>query len=305
MANHRPRIGFIGLGLMGGWLTRHLLDSGYDIEGFDVDASKRQAMQSFGATVVEQARDLLERCEVLILSLPNSKIVEQVLFDDLQLGVQSKNNLIIIDTSTSDPDDSKRIAHKLLAHQIHFLDAAVSGTSEMCAVKDTLFMVGGNEAVYTQCQAIFTGMGRESVYMGESGTGAAIKLVVNLVLAINRMGLAEGLTLAHVAGIDQLKALEVLKKSAAFSKAMDQKGYRMVHRDFYPPIGHMTTHYKDVQLMVNYAGRLYCPVPVISLAAQALASQIAKGHGARDSSAMIGFYDDLIANPPKIKLVPE
>jgi 3-hydroxyisobutyrate dehydrogenase-like beta-hydroxyacid dehydrogenase len=164
----------------------------------------------------------------------------------------------------------------------------------MCAVKDTIFMVGGDEATYNQCEPIFTGMGRESVYMGKSGTGAAIKLVVNLVLAINRMGMAEGLTLAKKAGIDQLLALEVLKKSAAFSKAMDQKGYRMVNRQFYPPIGHMTTHYKDVQLMVSYASKLQCPVPVISFTAQALASEMSKRPGDRDSSAVICFYDDLI-----------
>ena len=74
---------------------------------------------------------------------------------------------------------------------------------------------------------------------------------------------------------------------------MDQKGYRMVHREFYPAIGHMTTHYKDVQLMVSYASKLHCPVPVISFTAQALASEMLKRPGDRDSSAIICFYDDL------------
>jgi 3-hydroxyisobutyrate dehydrogenase-like beta-hydroxyacid dehydrogenase len=179
---------------------------------------------------------------------------------------------------------------------MYFMDATVSGTSEMCAAKDTIFMVGGIEDIYQNCKTIFSSMGRESIYMGKSGTGAAIKLVVNLVLAINRVGLAEGLTLAKVAGIDQALALEVLKKSAAFSKAMDQKGYRMVNREFYPPIGHMSTHYKDVQLMVSYASKLKCPVPVISFTAQALASEMLKRPGDRDSSAIICFYDDLISN---------
>lgn len=305
MQSNHTKIGFVGLGLMGGWMTRHLLKSGFEVYAYDLDTSKQIAMEEFGAVSASNLMDLLASVDVIVLSLPNSKIVHQVLIEDLNLLTQAKKNLIIIDTSTSDPDDSKEISQQLAKKEMYFLDAAVSGTSEMCAAKDTLFMVGGEESIYNSCQEIFLGMGRESVYMGPSGSGAVMKLVVNLVLAINRMGLAEGLTLAHVAGIDQLTALEVLKKSAAFSKAMDQKGYRMVHRQFYPPIGHMTTHYKDVQLMVSFAGRICSPVPVISLAAQALASQIAKGHGARDSSAMIGFYDDLIANPPKTPKPPK
>jgi 6-phosphogluconate dehydrogenase len=287
-------IGFVGLGLMGGWLVRHLLNDGYTVHVYDIDPEKIKVMEQYGAHPVQDITYLSHDVDVLILSLPTSQIVSQVIHDSLNLIKKPKRGLIILDTSTADPSISSEIAQNMLEQGMFFMDATVSGTSEMCAAKDTIFMVGGDEGIYDQCKPIFLGMGRESVYMGKSGTGAAIKLVVNLVLAVNRMGLAEGLTLAKKAGIDQALALEVLKKSAAFSKAMDQKGYRMVHRQFYPPIGHMTTHYKDVQLMVSYASKLHCPVPVISLTAQALASEMSKRPGDRDSSAVICFYDDLI-----------
>jgi 3-hydroxyisobutyrate dehydrogenase-like beta-hydroxyacid dehydrogenase len=108
-------------------------------------------------------------------------------------------------------------------------------------------------------------------------------------------GLAEGLTLAKQAGIDQLLALEVLKKSAAFSKAMDQKGYRMVHREF------LSCHWShDNTLQSVQAHRflmllkLHCPSSVISFTPQALASEMSKRPGDRDSSAIICFYDHLI-----------
>ncbi len=139
-------------------------------------------------------------------------------------------------------------------------------------------------------------MGRESVYMGGNGTGASIKIVVNLVLSLNRMALAEGLTLAKKAGLDQLQTLEVLKKSAAFSKAMDQKGYRMIKKRFQPPAGYLSTHYKDVRLMLALGARLDCPLPLISLNAQALASEMCKGRGDWDSSAIIKFYEALANN---------
>jgi len=290
----KQTIGFVGIGLMGGWLVKHLIDDGYTVHVYDVDQQKIQEVQQRGALPVEDITQLPQLVDVIILSLPSSQIVSKVIHESLRLFSAPVQGLIVLDTSTADPSISTDLAQGLLDRGMYFMDATVSGTSEMCAAKDTIFMVGGDEAMYQRCEPIFLGMGRESVYMGKSGTGAAIKLVVNLVLAINRMGLAEGLTLAKKAGINQLKALEVLKKSAAFSKAMDQKGYRMVHRQFYPPIGHMTTHYKDVQLMVSYASKLHCPVPVISLTAQALASEMSKRPGDRDSSAVICFYDDLI-----------
>ena len=290
----KQTIGFIGLGLMGGWLVKHLLKDGYTVHVYDVDPQKIEDLTALGAIEVVAVDKLPQTVDVIILSLPNSAIVSQVIQQNLHLYDHPVPGLIVLDTSTADPSISTDLAQNMLDRGMYFMDATVSGTSEMCAAKDTIFMVGGDEATYNQCEPIFIGMGRESVYMGKSGTGAAIKLVVNLVLAINRMGMAEGLTLAKKAGIDQLLALEVLKKSAAFSKAMDQKGYRMVNRQFYPPIGHMTTHYKDVQLMVSYASKLQCPVPVISFTAQALASEMSKRPGDRDSSAVICFYDDLI-----------
>ena len=144
-----------------------------------------------------------------------------------------------------------------------------------------------------QDEPLFAAMSREWIYMGDNGTGAAIKLVVNLVLALNRMALAEGLTLAKKAGLDQLQTLEVLKKSAAFSKSMDQKGYRMVNRHFLPPEGPLAMHYKDVQLMLALGAKLCCPLPLLSLHAQALASEISKGRGAWDTSDIISFYAEL------------
>src|SRR6266545_206225 len=116
------------------------------------------------------------------------------------------------------------------AEGIEMLDATISGTSEMCAVKNIIFMVGGKEKIFRECRPIFSALGREAIYMGANGGGAVVKLVVNLVLGLNRMALAEGLTLARKAGIEPLQALEVLRQSAAFSKIMDQKGYRMVNK---------------------------------------------------------------------------
>jgi 2-hydroxy-3-oxopropionate reductase len=293
MVNANSSIGLIGLGLMGGHLVDHLLRAGYEVHGYDLDPEKINQAVIKGAKRVEDLSALSHQVKVIILSLPNSSIAQDVMINRLKLLEGNHEGLIILDTTTADPEVTINLAAQLQKKSIELLDATISGTSEMLAAKDAIFMVGGSQLAYQQCESLMLQMGREVFYMGKSGAGAAIKLVVNLVLAINRMGLAEGLTLARKAGLDPLQTLEILKKSAAGSKAMDQKGYRMVNETFYPPIGHLSTHYKDVRLMLSYAATLDCPLPLASINAQALASEISKGRGNRDSSAIISFYNDL------------
>ncbi len=287
------RIGFVGLGLMGNSLARHLLSAGFPVTVHDIDPAKVDALVKAGGKKASSPDRIPAEVDVIILSLPSSPVVNDVVTNSLQLFETGRKGLIVVDATTADPVLSAELAAQLRAKGIEMLDATISGTSDMCAVKDTLFMVGGKEEIYNECEPLFAAMAREWIYMGENGKGAVIKLIVNLVLSLNRMALAEGLTLAKKAGLDQLQTLEVLKKSAAFSKVMDQKGYRMVNKQFLPPAGHLAIHYKDVRLMLALGARLDCPLPLTSLNAQALASEICKGRGERDSSDIISFYSDL------------
>jgi len=289
----KQRIGYVGLGRMGGSLSRHLLCAGYAVTVTDTGSAKVKAMVEAGAKTVSSPDQLAAEVDVIVMSLPNSQIVAEVVNNSLRLFATGRRGLIVLDTSTADPAESVALAAKLRLQGIEMLDATISGTTSMCAAKQSVFMVGGNKEVYEQCEPLFAAMARESIYMGDNGTGAAIKLVVNLVLALNRMALAEGLTLAKKAGLDPSQALEVLKKSAAHSKSMDQKGERMVKRHFVPPEGPLGMHYKDVQLMLALGARLNCPLPLLSLNAQALASEVAKVRGEWDTSDIISYYDEL------------
>lgn len=286
------RIGFFGLGLMGGAMTRNLLAAGYKVIGHDIDEGKVAAFVRAGGETMAPA-EIPAHVDAIMLSLPSSAIVDDVVRNTLKLTESGRKGLIVVDASTADPQVSLALAADLRARGIAMLDSTVSGTSEMCAVKDIIFMIGGDEAAAKTCTPFLSAISREVIYMGESGTGAISKLVVNLVLGLNRMALAEGLTLAKKAGIDQLQMLEVLKKSAAGSKIMDQKGYRMVRKEFLPAAGRTASYYKDVRLMLALGERLNCPLPLISFHAQALASEIAKGRADWDSANIISFYDEL------------
>ena len=286
------RIGFIGLGLMGGAMAKNLLAAGFEVMGYDIEPQKVQAIVDAGGTTA--APDQIPRqVDAIMLSLPSSQIVNDVVRNSMRIADTARKGLIVVDASTADPALSAALAEELRVKGIEMLDATVSGTSEMCAVKDIIFMVGGSETAFGQCQPFLSSISREVIHMGPNGSGAITKLVVNLVLGLNRMALAEGLTLAKKAGLDPLQTLEVLKQSAAASKIMDQKGYRMVRKQFLPAAGKTAFYYKDVRLMLALGERLNCPLPLISLHAQALASEIAKGRAEWDSANIISFYDEL------------
>jgi 2-hydroxy-3-oxopropionate reductase len=287
------RIGVVGVGLMGTSLARHLLGAGFAVTVHDIDPARVEAIVREGAKQVASPDRIALQADVIMLSLPNSHIVNDVVKNTLQLFETGRKGLVVIDTSTPDPDMSAQLAGQLEQKGIDMLDATISGTSEMFAEKDAIFLVGGKAEVFKACEPIFSVMSTHAFRMGDHGAGAKAKLVANLVLTLNRMALAEGLTLAKKAGLDRLQTLEVLKKSAAYSRAMDQKGLRMVNKQFLPPASRLSSSYKDARLILALGARLDCPLPLMSLTVQAMASEVSKGRSDWDPATLISFYDEL------------
>jgi 3-hydroxyisobutyrate dehydrogenase-like beta-hydroxyacid dehydrogenase len=287
------RIAVVGVGLMGSSLAKHLIAAGYSVTVHDSDPAKVDALVKLGARKAAAPQDIALEVDVIMLSLPNSHIVDDVVTNALRLFERGRKGQILVDASTPDPDLSIALASRLREKGIEMLDGTISGTSEMFAQKDAIFMVGGSQAAFRECEAMFAAASRNAYYMGPNGTGGHTKLVVNLVLSLNRMALAEGLTLAAKAGLDPAQALKVLQDSAAASRAMEQKGERMVKRNFAKPASELSTSYKDARLILGLGAKLDCPLPLMSLYVQALASEISKGRKHLDPATIIQFYSEL------------
>ena len=288
-------IGFVGLGLMGSGMARNLIEAGFSVTGYDLDPEKAAAFASLGGDLSEDPGTMAAHVDVIILSLPNSSVVNDVVQNTLRLQETGREKLILIDTTTADPGMSTSLASQLQKKSIAMLDATISGTSKMCAEKNVTFMVGGDKTVFDRCDTIFAAMGAQTFYLGPNGSGAMMKLIVNLVLGLNRMVLAEGLALGKRAGVSSDQMLKVLKNSAAYSKAIDMKGLKMTASDFLPAEGKLAFHLKDVRLMLDLSRQLNFPLPLSSLHAQALTSLVAKGRGEWDNAAIMSFYDDLVS----------
>jgi len=163
----KKTIGFVGLGLMGNGMAKNLLSDGFSVVGFDIDKIKIDPIIELGGQCIDAPEHLASQVDVIILSLPNSHVVNNVVKEFLKLFESGRKDLILIDTTTADPIMSETLATRLRENGIEMLDATLSGTSKMCAEKDVVFMVGGKEKIFKECESLFSAMGKQTFYMGK------------------------------------------------------------------------------------------------------------------------------------------
>lgn len=224
-------VGLIGVGLVGTALTECLQRAGWRVIGFDVDANRRRELQALAGHAASSAAEVIASAETIILSLPTSDIATSVL-DSLGTSVAGKT---IVDTTTGEPHEMAAIGEKLATLGAKYLDATIAGSSVQVRAGEVIVMVGGDDQTVAACDELFRSFAARTFHVGPWGAGARMKLVVNLVLGLNRAVLAEGLCFAESCGVDPRQALEVLQTGPAFSRVMETKAAKMLTGDFTPP----------------------------------------------------------------------
>jgi 3-hydroxyisobutyrate dehydrogenase-like beta-hydroxyacid dehydrogenase len=279
-------VGMIGLGLLGSAIAERLLLAGYGVLGFDVDESRRKALDSLGGRAADRASNVFTLCDTVVLSLPNSDVVAQVMTD---AAGELRPHMLVIDTTTGDPRAAETLGAQLAQRDVRYLDATVAGSSEQTRRGEVLVMVGGQEPAFAAAAALLSTFASDAFYVGPWGAGSKMKLVVNLVLGLNRAVLAEGLSLAEALALDTERTLELLRASAAYSKVMDTKGQKMLARD-YEPQARLSQHAKDVRLILEAGGRTGAALPLSLLHRELLQKAEAAGFGDADNSAVIEVF---------------
>jgi 3-hydroxyisobutyrate dehydrogenase-like beta-hydroxyacid dehydrogenase len=192
----------------------------------------------------------------------------------------------VIDTTTGDPDETIALAERLGERGICYLDATISGSSGQVRDAQAIFMVGGDKAGFGACESLFQMLGKQTFYLGPSGSGSKAKLATNLVLGLNRLVLAEGLVFAEKLGLDLDSFLALLRASPAYSVAVDVKGEKMVRDDFTPE-SRIAQHRKDVSLIMKYGTTGGQELPLSQVHLDILEKAIEAGDGQLDTSAVI------------------
>jgi 3-hydroxyisobutyrate dehydrogenase-like beta-hydroxyacid dehydrogenase len=282
-------IGLIGLGLVGKAIARRLIAAGRRIIGRDPDQAAGDAARSIGVEIVDDISSVAERCKVILLSLPDSAAVNDVLWGTRSLSVSCTAGTLVIDTTTADPRETVRHFHRLAGLQIRFVDCPLVGSSKEIGDGEGVAIVGDREDM-AEYAPLLREFAKRVFFLGAVGHGHTAKLVVNLVLGLNRIVVSEGLGLAHRCDLDLAQTLEILKTSAAYSEVMDTQGGVMLSRDFGRPAARLAQHAKDVGLILELAARKDARVPMSTLHRSLLQEAIAADWGALDNSAVFNLF---------------
>lgn len=280
------RVGIIGLGLVGSALAERLISAGFAVSGYDTQPAQNDSLSKLGGQPSSSAAEVAKACETVLLSLPTSDIAA-VVVDEMKAYLPGKT---ILDTTTGQPQAMTRIGEQLADIGCDYLDATIAGSSSQVRSGEVIVMLGGPEAAVKRSATLLSAFAKEWFHLGPWGSGARMKLVVNLVLGLNRAVLAEGLSFARSIGIEPRRALEVLMSGPAFSRVMETKGEKMLARDFSPQ-ARLAQHHKDVKLILDEAARLDLTVPLSTLHAELLARLVAAGYGDLDNSAILKAFE--------------
>lgn len=279
-------VGLVGLGLMGSALAQNLSVGGFTVLGYDIDATRREMHEAAGGEVASSPGEVADRCDVVVLSLPTGEVSYDVCLGPESIS-HAGRSVLVIDTTTARPSDSIEIGGLLGDRGIGYLDATLSGNADQARRGDLVAMVGGADADVAAAGPVLETIARSVHHLGPIGSGARAKLIVNLVLGVHRVALAEALVMGERAGIDLEVLLGVLEDGAAYSRAMEIWGPRMVAGDHSQPASRLRQNHKDFRLITDLGEDLGAPTDMASVVRNILEEGEVGGLGDADNSAVV------------------
>ncbi|HST76056.1 MAG TPA: 2-hydroxy-3-oxopropionate reductase [Acetobacteraceae bacterium] len=285
------KIGFVGLGIMGRPMALNLKKAGHTL----IVPERKSLADDIraAAEVVADPRAVAAKAEVVILMVPDTPDVEQVLFGDKGVAGGLTKGSLLIDMSSISPVATKEFAKKINALGCDYLDAPVSG-GQVGATQATLtIMVGGPSAAFARAKSLFETMGKTITHVGESnGDGQTCKVANQIIVALNIQAVAEALVFAAKAGADPAKVRQAISGGFAASRVLELHGERMLNRSFDPGF-RIRLHQKDLNLALSSARDLGVSLPNTAMAQQMFASCAAHGGADLDHAALVRAIEGL------------
>lgn len=285
-------VGFIGLGIMGKPMAKNILKAGFPLIVYSRTKGPVEELVKEGALSADSPKSVAERSDIVITMLPDSMDVKDVILGENGVIYGAKTKSIVIDMSSINPLITQEIEKVLRVKEIEMLDAPVSG-GEIGAIQGTLsIMVGGKKRVFEDCLDILRTMGKNIVHVGSIGAGGFVKLVNQIIVAINIAAIGEAFTLGIKAGIDPNLAFKAIREGLAGSKILETKLPIIFERNFKPGFK-VKLHKKDLNNALLVARDLGVPLPISSFVQQIFNSLMAEGQGEEDHSALVTFFEKI------------
>jgi 2-hydroxy-3-oxopropionate reductase len=285
-------IGFIGLGVMGAPMARNLVRAEYPLVVHSRSSGPVNALTDDGAEPASSPREVAERAGIVIMMLPDSAAVEDVVFapDGVLAGASAGD--LLIDMSTIDPSVSIAVAEEAGERGVSALDAPVSG-GDVGARDGTLsIMVGGDERDLDRARPVFETLGKTIVHVGGHGAGQVVKACNQVVVAITIAAVSEALVLGSKAGVDPERILDALGGGLAANRVMEVRRRNFLEHDFAPGF-RIDLHHKDLGIALGAGDDHGVPLPLTALVQQHFRALRAKGRGGDDHSSLLALAEEL------------
>lgn len=283
------KIAFIGTGVMGAAMALHLIAGGYELIVYNRTKEKAQALIERGAKWADSPAEAASEADVVITMVGYPRDVEEVYFGEKGI-FQAKKGGIVIDMTTSSPKLAQKIFTKAESMMISALDAPVSGGDSGAKNGTLAIMVGGEESAFNEAMPVFEKMGKNVRYFGKAGSGQYTKLVNQIAIASNMLGVAEAMFFAKKSGLDAEAVLETISAGAAGSWSLSNLAPRMLKDDMAP--GFYIKHFiKDMRIAIESAEEMHLELPGLRLAKRLYDELSARGMENFGTQAVIRWYD--------------
>ena len=279
-------ISYLGLGTMGAGMASNLLKAGYKLTVWNRSAEKCKPFARKGARLAESPADAIRDADLVIYMLSNDQAVEEVVFGANGILSGIKEGQIAMDMSTVLPATSLREQQAYSKRGVDFLDAPVFGSKNESANAELWIMAAGKKDTFEKVKSVLQHLGQTIHYFGKNGNATAMKLVGNLIVALELEALSEGLVLARKAGLDLTTVMEVVKVADFRSPLLVSNGQNILKRDFSTSFA-LKLMLKDAGLIDKFAGSLQSPIPGLRVVENHLKSAVALGFEKENASAVI------------------
>jgi len=280
------KIGFIGTGIMGKPMASNLQNAGHQLFLSEHHDKAPADLLQAGAIALATPQEVAQEAEFIIVMVPDTPQVEDVLFRDQGIAAGVGPGKVVIDMSSISPSATKQFAEKIKASGAEYLDAPVSGGEVGAKAGSLSIMVGGSEAAFERALPLFQAMGKNITRVGENGDGQTAKVANQIIVALNIQAVGEALLFAAKNGADPAKVREALMGGFASSKILEVHGERMIKGTFDPGF-RISLHQKDLNLALAGARELGLNLPNTANAQQVFSTCAAIGGSGWDHSALI------------------
>ncbi len=291
-----PRVGWIGLGIMGKPMASNLSRAGFEVIAYNRSASRLEAWSDAGGQTASSPREAAAGADVLVTMVSDTADVESVLFGEAGAAESLRSGCITIDMSTISPSATRGLAGRLRERGIDHLDAPVSG-GESGAIAATLsIMVGGDPGAFDRSRGLFEVLGKRVTFMGPSGSGQATKLVNQVAVLGNLAATCEALRLGRAAGLDLPRAVDAVGGGAGASWQLANLGPKMIVGDFAPGFPVRLAR-KDLRLILETARELRVSLPLVALVEQLFSALAASGGTEDGTQALVRVLESPPTRP--------